>query len=185
MNGHENNGCNCCSTCSIIAVFLLAACTRGALASVDITPAPEPAPETDGPPEFLFQMMAAGATFEAGEGSFDGVLTLENVNNETIAFSDRPERIAGTVPTDEFVLAAVAPVDGPEDNSFFADPPNAAFSCAVGEGEVARAVFVLRSASESSSGALSFEVDVLYANDPEASLACEGPVRPLLHTYIP
>ena len=86
------------------------------------------------------------------------------------------------MPTDEFVLAAVAPVDGPEDNSFFADPPNAAFSCAVGPGEIARAVFVLRSASESSSGALSFEVDVLYANDPEASLTCEGPVRPLLYT---
>ena len=154
MNRHENNGWNCCSTWRIIAVTLLAACSRGALASIDITPAPEPAPETDGQPEFLLQMMAAGATFKAGEGSFDGVLTLENVNNETIAFSDRPERIAGTVPTDEFVLGAFAPDDGPADDSFFDDPPNAAFSCAIGEGEVARAVFVLRSAYESSMGAL-------------------------------
>ena len=121
-----DNGCSCCSTWSIIAVMLIAVCTRGALASVDTTPAPEPAPEADGPPEFLFQMVATGAIFEAGEGSFDGVLTLENVNNETIAFSDRPERIARTVPTDEFVLAAFAPDDGPADDSFFDDPPNAA-----------------------------------------------------------
>ena len=84
------------------------------------------------------------------------------------------------MPTDEFVLAAFATDDGPTHNSFFVDPPNAAFSCAVGPGEVARAIFVLRAPSESSSGALSFEVDVLYANDPEASLTCEEPVRPLL-----
>ena len=89
------------------------------------------------------------------------------------------------MPTDEIVLAAFAPDDGPADDSFFDDPPNAAFSCAVGPGEVARAIFVLRAPSESSSGIISFEVDALYANDPEASLTCEGPVRPLLHTYTP
>ena len=83
-------------------------------------------------------MLAAGATFEAEAGSFDGVLTLENVNNQTLAFSDRPERIAGTVPT---------------------------------------LVFVLRSASESSSSEFYFEVDVLYANHLEESLTCGGPVR--------
>ena len=175
-----DNVCSFCSTWSIIAIMFIAVCTRGALASVDITPAPEPAPETDGPPEFLFQIVAAGATFKAGEGSFDSVLTLENVNNETIAFSDRPERIAGTVPTDEFVLAAFATDDGPTDNSFFVDPPNAAFSCAAGPGEIARAVFKLQAPSESRTGGVSFEVDVLYWSDPEASLSCEGPVRLIL-----
>ena len=93
-----DNGCSCCSTWSIIAVMLIAVCTRGALASVDTTPAPEPAPEADGPPEFLFQMVATGAIFEAGEGSFDGVLTLENVNNETITFSDRKGVVADAPP---------------------------------------------------------------------------------------
>ena len=86
-----DNVCSFCSTWSIIAIMFIAVCTRGALASGDMTPAPEPAPETDGPPEFLFQMVAAGATFKADEESFDGLLTLENVNNETIAFSDHPE----------------------------------------------------------------------------------------------
>jgi len=98
-----DNVCSLSSTWSIIAIMFIAVCNTGALASGDITPAPEPAPETDRPPEFLFQMHAAGATFEAGKGSFDGVLTLENVNNETIAFSDRPERIARIVPTDEYL----------------------------------------------------------------------------------
>ena len=80
----------------VVLLLLVGICTGGALESVDGAPAPEPAPETDGfaPPEFLFQMVAGGATFEAGVGSHDGVLTLENVSKETIAFSDRPESIA-------------------------------------------------------------------------------------------
>lgn len=170
VNGRASDICSFCSTCGTIALIIIAVHTRGALAIA------EPAPESDETPEFLFQMLAAGATFEAEAGSFDGVLTLINVNNQTVAFSDRPERIAGTVPTHEFVLAAFAPVDGPEDNSFFVDPPNAAFSCVVGPGEVARAVFVLRSASESNSSEFYFEVDVLYANHLEESLTCGGPV---------
>ena len=175
-----DNVCSLSSTWSIIAIMFIAVCNTGAIASGDITPAPEPAPETDRPPKFLFQMHAAGATFKAGKGSFDGVLTLENVNNETIAFSERPDRIAGTVLTDKFVLTAFAPDDGLTENSFFVNPPNSAFSCAVRPRKIAHAIFVLRAPSESSSGARSFEVDVLYANDPKASLTCESPVRSLL-----
>ena len=131
VNGRASDTCSFCSTCGTIALIIIAVYTRGALAIA------EPAPESDETPEFLFQMLAAGATFEAEAGSFDGVLTLENVNNQTLAFSDRPERIAGTVPT---------------------------------------LVFVLRSASESSSSEFYFEVDVLYANHLEESLTCGGPV---------
>ena len=163
----------------IRAILITIICTGGVLKGIDGANAPEPAPETDGPPQFLFQIVAAGATFEAGKGSFGGVLTLENVNNETIAFSDRPERIAGTVPTDEFVLAVFAP-DAGQKNDFFVDPPNAAFSCAAGPEEIARAVFKLQAPSESRTGGVSFEVDVLYWSEPEASLSCEGPVRLIL-----
>ena len=169
-----------CSTWTIILAMLIAVSTRSALATVDGAPAPEPVPETDGfaSSEFLFQMVAGGATFVAGVGSHDGVLTLENVNIETIAFSDRPERIAIMVPTDEYLTLFETVGGGPEDNSFYSDPPNAAFSCAVGPSEIARAVFVLHSPSKSlASGALSFEVDVLYLSHPEDSLTCEGPVR--------
>ena len=164
----------------VVLLLLVGICTGGALESVDGAPAPEPAPETDGfaPPDFLFQMVAGGATFEAGVGSHDGVLTLENVSKETIAFSDRPERIARIIPTDEYLTLFETVGGGPEDNSFLADPPNAAFSCAVGPSEIVRAVFVLHSPSEAlGSGFLSFEVDVLYLSHLEESLTCEGPVR--------
>ena len=157
----------------IIPLMMSIVCTGSAIASVGGATVPEPAPETDGLPEFLFQIVAARATFDAGAGSFDGVLTLENVNNKTIVFSDRPDRIAGTVPTDELVFGP--PADGPD--SFSNNPPNAAFSCSVGAGDVSRAVFVLYPPYESHSGAVSFEVDVLYASDPEASFVCEGLVR--------
>ena len=75
--------------------LLIASSTEGAA-----QPETEPQPETDGPPEFLFQMVAGGATFEAGTGSFDGVLTLIDVDNQTVAFSDRPERIARPIRTE-------------------------------------------------------------------------------------
>ena len=158
--------------------LLIASSTEGAA-----QPETEPQPETDGPPEFLFQMVAGGATFEAGTGSFDGVLTLLDVDNQTVAFSDRPERIARPISTDDF-LALFAPVDDPESNSFFADPPNAAFSCAVGTGEVFRAVFVIRAPSESRSGKVSLEVESLYLSHHGAWQECDGPaVRST--TFVP
>ena len=90
--------------CIIITLMMSIMCNGSALASDGRTTLPQPAPETDGLPEFLFQIVAARATLDAGAGTFDGVLTLEKVNNNTIVFSDRPDRIAGTVPTDEFVF---------------------------------------------------------------------------------
>ena len=78
------------------------------------------------------------------------------------------------------MAGAFAPVDGPEDDSFYADPPNAAFSCPLGSGEVARAVYVLRAPSESDSD-VAFEVQVLYASVPGV-IECDGPaVRRNLH----
>ena len=119
-------------------------------------------------------MRAGNATFVPGGGDHDGVLTLDGFDDETIAFTDRPGRDAFPIATADFVAAAFAPVDGPEDNSFYADPPNAAFSCPLGSGEVASAVYVLRAPSESGSG-VAFEVQVLYASVPGA-IECGGPV---------
>ncbi|MED6307024.1 MAG: hypothetical protein VX563_03375 [Planctomycetota bacterium] len=128
-------------------------------------------------PEYLFMMTAGNATFVPGGGDHGGVLTLDGFGNETIAFTDRPGRDAFPISTADFVAYAFAPVDGPEDDSFYADPPNAAFSCPLASGEVARAVYVLRAPSESSADA-AFEVQVLYASVPGA-IECEGPtVRP-------
>ena len=67
-----------------------------------------------------------------------------------------------------------------EDDSFYVDLPNAAFSCLLNSGEVARAVVVLRAPSESDSD-VAFEVEVLYASVPGA-IECGGPaVRRNVH----
>jgi len=57
----------------------------------------------------------------------DGVLRLSSINPATIFFSDRPQRIVGHEPTEDFVAEwAVG------ENSFASDPPNAALSILTG-----------------------------------------------------
>ena len=57
----------------------------------------------------------------------DGVLRLSSINPATIFFSDRPQRIVGHEPTEDFVAQwAVG------ENSFAANPPNAALSILTG-----------------------------------------------------
>jgi hypothetical protein len=53
----------------------------------------------------------------------DGVMTLFGVPFQTVFFTDRPYRVAGHLPTDEFVAKWTTDT-GP--NSFAKDPPNAA-----------------------------------------------------------
>ena len=55
---------------------------------------------------------------------FDGKsVTLEGVSPQTILFTDRPERMSATMPTEVFVKDWTAGKD-----SFEVDPPNAALS---------------------------------------------------------
>ena len=86
----------------VLTVTLLAiSCAApGANDSGDAEPMTAPPVETgteDGI-EFLFVQSAGAASLEAG------VLRLAGVNPGTIFFSDRPERIAGHVPTEQFVV---------------------------------------------------------------------------------
>src|SRR5512139_2864362 len=58
---------------------------------------------------------------------FDGKsVTLEGVSPQTILFTDRPERMSATMPTEVFVKDWAAGKD-----SFEVDPPNAALSVMV------------------------------------------------------
>lgn len=69
-------------------------------------------------PAFLFVQLADSGTWEPKPGE-DGVylLTLAGTGEQTLYFSDRPDRIVGTVPTDQFLDAlGFTPVE----------PPNAA-----------------------------------------------------------
>ena len=141
-----------------------------------LEPAPEPEEDSTTQVSYLFQLTAAGAMYEAGVGEHDGVLSLIDTANSTVVFSDRPERIAYTASTDALIAELFAPVDGPNDNSFYVDPPNAAVSCMDSSGAVIRAVYVLRAPSVSTvndTSLLSFEVDVLYA-DVSDDVSCDG-----------
>ena len=99
-----------------LLLVLIASSTGNVRASVH---APAPETEADESTSVLFQMVAAGATYESGIGSHDGVLTLIDVAKETIVFTDRPERVAVALSTDGVVDVLFAPVDDPNDHSFY------------------------------------------------------------------
>lgn len=113
---------------------------------------------------FLFQVVGLGAEYAAGSDGdddvHDGVLTLTGVPDTTMAFSDRPAEIDGHIPTFLFV-ATFAPISGPGDNSFYADPPAAAFSCVSDDGDIKRIVFQLMRPTIGDS-TVTFDVNVLY-----------------------
>ena len=89
----------------------------------------------------------------------DGVLTLHGVGDSTIYFSDRPDRIAGQLTTEEFV--ANWSHGGAE--SFEADPPNAALS--IMNGPMPQEIVVVLSAPRLEAGTLTYDVEVLEGND--------------------
>jgi hypothetical protein len=72
----------------------------------------EPAKEAD----FLFVQNAKSMTFDKANGN----LTLRDISPVTIFFTDRPERIAGNMPTRVFV-----PFWADGKGSFAKDAPNA------------------------------------------------------------
>ena len=74
----------------------LAAAALGSAASAqDATPAATPVAETDHPSFLFVQSFGAGSIAAAANGQF--TLTADHLTGQTIFFSDRPERIVGTV----------------------------------------------------------------------------------------
>ncbi len=92
----------------------------------DATPLASPVAETSHP-AFLFVQLADSGTWMPKPDE-DGVylLTLSGAGEQTLYFSDRPDRIVGTVPTDQFL-----------DSLGFtpANPPNAAVVVTTPAGE--------------------------------------------------
>lgn len=117
-------------------------------------------------PEYLF-VQAAQSTSIA-----DGVLRMGSVNPATIYFSDRPDRIAGHMTTEEFVATW-----GEGDDSFASNPPNATLSILTGsepqeivvvlteprleEGDLVYNVSILEGASAATGGAASLFIDII------------------------
>jgi hypothetical protein len=95
----------------------------------------------------------------------DGRMTLKGITPTTIFFSDRPQRIAGHMSTEEFVSLWSKGKD-----SFLADPPNATLSV-FGEGKVSDVVVELRNPRLTGQD-FSYDVRVLDGTMPPQGGAC-------------
>ena len=89
------------------------------------------AKQADTKPQFLFVQTSAGMRYA------DGMLTLSDISPITVLFSDRPERLAGHMATDDFV-----PFWSEGEDSFESDPPNADLAL-LEEGQVENVVVTL------------------------------------------
>jgi len=133
--------------------------TEDAQADTATTAAPEKV-------EYLFVQTAQMATIS------DGVLIMGSVSPATIYFSDRPERVAGHMTTEEFIANW-----GEGDNSFASNPPNATLSILTGpepqeivvvltepkldDGNLVYNIEILEGATETKGGAGSLFIDII------------------------
>ena len=101
--------------------------------------------------ELLFVQSARAADLH------NGVLTLTDVHDSTLFFTDRPERITGHEHTEDFVADW-----GEGDNSFAEVPPNATLSILTGP-EPQEIVVVLKN-PRLTNNTLTYDVDVLDGN---------------------
>ena len=109
--------------------------------------------------QLLFVQNAASLSFA------DGKLTLRGVDPLTVCFSDRPERLAGHMPTKDFV-----PMWSEGQNSFLKDPPNATLSILQGR-DVTSTVVTLRN-PQLSENDLTYDVAILEGTIPPSAEAC-------------
>jgi hypothetical protein len=105
--------------------------------------------------DFLFVQTAKGMTFDKATNK----LTLRGVSPITVFFSDRPERIAGNMPTTVFV-----PFWSKGKDSFLSDPPNADLS--ILEGDKLQQVVVVLQSPALKGDALTYTVKVLEGSMP-------------------
>ena len=109
--------------------------------------------------DLLFVQSAKGVTLDNGK------LTLTDVSPTTIYFSDRPQRIAGHMTTEELVS-----LWGEGKDSFLADPPNATLSLLGGDKAV-DVVVVLRN-PQLKGNEMTYDVRVLQGEVPAKGGPC-------------
>jgi len=112
--------------------------------------------QAEAKPQFLFVQSAEGMQYA------DGVLTLKGVSPITILFSDRPERLAGHMATEDFVPFWSEGAEGGD--SFESQPPNA--DIAVLEASDTDNVVVTLHDPKLEGDDLSYRVDVLEGQLP-------------------
>jgi hypothetical protein len=104
--------------------------------------------------DLLFVQNARGVRFNKDQ------MTLTGVQPVTIAFSDRPERLAGHMPTSKLI-----PLWSQGHDSFLKDPPNATLSV-LGDKKVSSVVVELRN-PRLAGGDLTYDVQILEGSPPE------------------
>jgi hypothetical protein len=126
------------------------------------THAQEATPAGEGPPEVLYVQVATNGTFrpQPGAGGVTHELTLEGVTPHTVWFSDRPDRLVGTVRTADFATEPVFDV---------ADPPNAALVAETAEGEAVVVVELTAPRYEATAGTAIYRARVL-GEEPDGRL---------------
>lgn len=141
-----------------LSLVSLAGAPRG-LSAQDATPAASPVAVDD--VSYLYvQTGFTSGRFDSTSEEGHFVLALEGGPMETIYFSDRPERIVGTIPTAEFLTTL----------DFENDPPNAALVFETEEGETEIVVAELTQPSfGDDSETLFYIAEVLAIDEIDAS----------------
>ncbi len=127
------------------------------------TPVVDATPSTAGDIQILFVQTFGSATIVAnpdGTGSF--TITLENGTGQTTYFSDRPERVVGTLTDEQFLDGRAFDPN---------DPPNAAIVSLTGDTQEILVVELFDPALDSASGAVTYTARVLEGNPEGAALA--------------
>jgi hypothetical protein len=101
-------------------------------------------------PSFLFVQSAKKIDYK------DGVMTLYDVPKQTMFFTDRPNRVVGSLPTDKFVARWTSDTSP---GGFASNPPNAAVTVFQPDG--AKTAIVELSSPRLDGNKLSYNVKVL------------------------
>jgi hypothetical protein len=111
--------------------------------------------------ESMFVQTAQGITSDGK------TLTLQGVTSSTQFFSDRPQRVVGSLATADFV-----DLWGKGENSFETDPPNAVLSFLEPGGEVPEDAVVVIQEPRLGNGQLAYSIELLEGEVP----ATAGPI---------
>ncbi len=140
----------------VAMLLLLPLCALTAQAAPKSAPAPAPASNVEPMPAANWLFVQTGNGFQS-----DGkTLTLKGVGEQTLMFTDRPERMTGDVSTAKFVSYW-----GSGKDDFEKDPPNATVSTVV-NGKTDLAVVELRN-PRLSGGNLTYDIRTLGGTLPD------------------
>ncbi len=109
--------------------------------------------------QLLFVQNAKGVTLDSGK------MTLKGISPATVFFSDRPERIAGHMGTEEMI-----PLWKEGKDSFLKDPPNAALSI-FEDGKLTEVIVELRN-PQLNGDDLTYDVRVIKGEMPTKGGLC-------------